>query len=610
MTNKTLNARDMDFILYEWLDACELTQRPRYAEHSRETFDAALTTARQVAEKYFANHNRKGDENEPAFDGKSVTLIPEIRAACDAVIETGLTRAGRDYEQGGMQLPHLLSQACFAWIQAANVSSSVYAFLAQSAATVIDKFGSDDQRQRFFEPMLAGRFFGTMCLTEPHAGSSLGDIRATADLQADGTYRLRANKIFISAGEHDLAENIVHLVLAKIRGPQGVEPGVKGISLFIVPKWQVNDDGSLGARNDVQLAGLFHKMGYRSSISTAMNFGEQDGATAYLLGEPGKGLSYMFHMMNEARIAVGTGAAVLAVAGYLESLEYARQRPQGRAPDNRDPRSPMVPISEHADVKRMLLEQKALAEGTLALCLYSARLVDDMHTHPDETGRADAAAMLDLLTPIIKSWPSEYGPRANDLAIQIHGGAGYTREYIVEQHYRDNRLNPIHEGTNGIQSLDLLGRKLGLNGGKTFLQLLAQMQITAKTAATNDATQELGAALQQAVQRLGTVAQFFATQRGTPPSLLTANSAVFLDLMGRVVIAWIWTWQANVAAAALQAGKVLVNEKLAVDDEAFYQGKLQAARYFVRWELPRTVQQAELLMKLDDTCIAMEDAWF
>lgn len=602
MSAKILDPRDIDFILYEWLDACALTQRPRYAEHSRETFDAALTTARQVAEKYFANHNRKGDENEPAFDGKTVTLIPEIKAACDAVIETGLTRAGRDYEQGGMQLPHLLSQACFAWVQAANVSSTVYAFLAQSAATVIEKFGSADQRQRFMQPMLEGRFFGTMCLTEPHAGSSLGDIRATAELQPDGSYRLRANKIFISAGEHDLSDNIVHLVLAKIRGPNGVEPGVKGISLFIVPKFLVNDDGSLGARNDVQLAGLFHKMGYRSSISTAMNFGEQQGATAYLLGEPGKGLGYMFHMMNEARIAVGTGAAVLAVAGYLESVDYARNRPQGRAPDNRDPRSPMIPISQHADVKRMLLEQKALAEGGLALCLYSARLVDDMHTHPDENVRRDTAALLDLLTPIIKAWPSEYGPRANDLAIQIHGGAGYTREYIVEQHYRDNRLNPIHEGTNGIQALDLLGRKLGLNGGNTFAQFLQQMQATAQTAQQQDATRELGDALQQAIGRLGQVAQFFATRKDTPASLLTANAAVFLDMMGRIVIAWIWTWQASTAAAALQRNPA--------QDESFYRGKLQAARYFIRWELPRTVQQAELLMQLDDTCISMEDTWF
>lgn len=601
MSAKTLNARDMDFILYEWLDACQLTQRARYAEHSRETFDAALATARQVAEKYFANHNRKGDENEPAFDGKIVTLIPEIKAGCDAVIETGLTRAGRDYEQGGMQLPHLLSQACFAWIQAANVSSSVYAFLAQSAATVIDKFGSDDQRRRYFEPMLTGRFFGTMCLTEPHAGSSLGDIRATAEVESDGTYRLRANKIFISAGEHDLADNIVHLVLAKIRGAEGVEPGVKGISLFIVPKFLVSDDGSLGQRNDVQLAGLFHKMGYRSSISTAMNFGEKEGAVAYLIGEPGKGLAYMFHMMNEARIAVGTGAAVLAVAGYLEALEYAKGRPQGRAADNRDPRSPMIPIIQHADVKRMLLEQKALAEGCLALCLYSAKLVDDMHTHPDENARAEASAMLDLLTPIIKAWPSEYGPRANDLAIQIHGGSGYTREYIVEQHYRDNRLNPIHEGTNGIQSMDLLGRKLSLNGGKTFMALLAEMQAVANSAQNDASTQELGQALQQAVQRLGQVAQFFAAQKGVPPSKLTANSAVFLDFMGRIVMAWIWTWQANVAAAAL---------RVASGDQDFYRGKLQAARYFIRWELPRTTQQAQLLMSLDTTCLDMEEGWF
>jgi len=601
MANKTLDERDLAFYLYEMLGAGELTARPRYAEHSRETFDAALATAKQVAEKYFANHNRKGDEQEPAFDGTTVTLIPEIKAGCQAVNEAGFTRAGRDYEQGGMQLPHLVSQACFAWIQAANVSSSVYAFLAQSAASVIEKFGSADQRRRFFEPMLAGRYFGTMCLTEPHAGSSLGDIRASADVQSDGSYRVRASKIFISAGEHDLGENIVHLVLAKIRGPEGVEPGVKGISLFIVPKFLVNDDGTLGARNDVHLAGLFHKMGYRSSISTAMNFGEHGGATGYLLGEPGKGLQYMFHMMNEARIAVGTGAAVLAYAGYLESLDYARNRPQGRAPDNRDPRSPMIPISQHADVKRMLLAQKAIAEAALPLCLYAARLVDDMHTHPSEQARRDAADRLDLLTPIVKAWPSEYGPRANDLAIQVHGGSGYTREYIVEQHYRDNRLNPIHEGTNGIQSLDLLGRKLGLNGGRTFQQLLASMSETAEAARGHAATRELGDALGQAIGRLGEVAMFFATRRDVSPTLLTANSAEFLDFMSRIVVAWIWTWQAHIAVEALARNDI---------EADFYEGKLQTARYWIRRELPHTVQQAALLKSLDDTCLQMQDAWF
>lgn len=601
MANRTLNDRDLAFYLYEMLGADELVSRPRYADHSRETFDAAMATAKQIAETYFANHNRKGDEHEPSFDGQKVTLIPEIGAACDAVREAGFTRAGRDYEQGGMQLPSLVTQACFAWMQAANVSSFVYAFLAQSAATVIEKFGSDEQRKRFFEPMLEGRFFGTMCLTEPDAGSSLGDIRGTADVQADGSFRVRANKIFISAGEHDLSENIVHLVLAKIRGPEGVEPGVKGISLFIVPKFLVNDDGTLGARNDVHLAGLFHKMGYRSSISTAMNFGENEGAVGYLIGEPGKGLSYMFHMMNEARIAVGTGAAVLAYAGYLESLDYARSRPQGRAPENRDPRSPMIPISQHADVKRMLLSQKAIAEAAVALCLYAARLVDDMHTHPDEQARRDAADRLELLTPIVKAWPSEYGPRANDMAIQIHGGAGYTREYIVEQHYRDNRLNPIHEGTNGIQSLDLLGRKLALNGGRTFQQLLASMTETARLASEHDATKELGAALTDAVGRLGRVAMFFASKRDVSPTLLTANSAEFLDFMSRIVVAWLWVWQANLAAKALASGAV---------EADFYKGKLQAARYWIRRELPQTVAQAELLMSLDDTCLAMEDDWF
>jgi alkylation response protein AidB-like acyl-CoA dehydrogenase len=312
------------------------------------------------------------------------------------------------------------------------------------------------------EVRLAGRYFGTMALTEPQAGSSLSDITTSATPNPDGTYSIVGNKIFISGGDHELSENIVHLVLAKIPGGP---PGVKGISLFIVPKFRVNSDGSLGERNDVALAGLIHKMGYRGTTSTMLSFGEQGRCIGELVGKPHQGLAYMFHMMNEARIGVGMGAVMLGYRGYLASLDYAKERPQGRAPTNKNPNDPQLKLIEHADIRRMLLAQKAYVEAGYALCLYCARLVDEQRVGQSEQAIQEAGLLLDLLTPIAKSWPSQWCLEANSLAIQIHGGYGYTREYPVEQFYRDNRLNPIHEGTHGIQAIDLLGRKAVMQGG-------------------------------------------------------------------------------------------------------------------------------------------------
>ena len=446
MSETLLSSRNLAFELYEVLDAEALTQRERFVEHNRETFDAAISTARTIAEKYFAPHNRKGDENEPRYENGEAILIPEVKPAVDAFLAAGFLNAARSFEAGGMQLPTLLSQACFAHFQSANAASTSYPFLTMGAANLIESFGSEEQKQRFLQPMIDGRFFGTMALTEPHAGSSLSDIRTRAEPAADGSYRLRGNKIFISGGDHPLSENIVHMVLAKL---PDAPAGVKGISLFIVPKFLVNDDGSLGKRNDVLLAGLFHKMGWRGTTSTALNFGDNGECVGYLVGKPHQGLSYMFQMMNEARIGVGMGAVMLGYAGYLYSLEYARERPQGRLPDSKNPETAPVAIIQHADVKRMLLTQKAYVEGAFDLGLYAARLFDDTTTGETEEVRKQAHELLDLLTPIVKSWPSEFCLKANELAIQILGGHGYTREYPVEQYYRDNRLNPIHEGTHG-----------------------------------------------------------------------------------------------------------------------------------------------------------------
>ncbi|MBP5124659.1 acyl-CoA dehydrogenase [Pseudomonas protegens] len=600
MSETLLSSRNLAFELYEVLDAEGLTKRERFAEHNRETFDAALGTARSIAEKFFAPHNRKGDEHEPRYEDGQAVLIPEVKPAVDAFLEAGFLNAARSFEAGGMQLPTLLSQACFAHFQAANAASTSYPFLTMGAANLIESFGTEEQKQRFLQPMIDGRFFGTMALTEPHAGSSLSDIRTRAEPAADGSYRLKGNKIFISGGDHPLSENIVHMVLAKL---PDAPPGVKGISLFIVPKFLVNDDGSLGPRNDVLLAGLFHKMGWRGTTSTALNFGDNGQCVGYLVGKPHHGLSYMFQMMNEARIGVGMGAVMLGYAGYLYSLEYARERPQGRLPDSKDPSTAPVAIIQHADVRRMLLTQKAYVEGAFDLGLYSARLFDDTTTLADAAERQQAHELLDLLTPIVKSWPSEFCLKANELAIQILGGHGYTREYPVEQYYRDNRLNPIHEGTHGIQSLDLLGRKLAQNGGAGLKRLVRLIAETGERARAHQSLDALRLPLEQLVTRLQSVTLGLLGDLASGKVTATlANSALYLKAFGHAVIGWRWLEQAIRAEEGLA--------RAVAADRDFYLGKLQAARYFLTWEVPGCQHELALLEARDDTCLSMQDAWF
>ncbi|AKJ30246.1 acyl-CoA dehydrogenase [Caldimonas brevitalea] len=594
-----INRRDLDFLVFELLDAASLIERPRHADHSLDTFAAALDTAQAIATDHFAPHNRRSDEHEPQFDGQRVTLIPEVKAALRAYCDAGMLAASHDYTLGGMQLPSLLAQACSSLFKSANAATTSYPGLTLGNANVIHRFGTEAQKRRYLSSLLSGRFFGTMALTEPQAGSSLADIKTTATPNADGSYSIVGQKIFISAGDHELSENIVHLVLAKIPGGP---PGVKGISLFIVPKRRVDDDGQVGEPNDVALAGLIHKMGWRGTTSTMLSFGEHGQCRGELVGEPHKGLSYMFHMMNEARIGVGLGAVMLGYRGYLASLAYARERPQGRSPSARDPQTPQQLLIEHADVRRMLLAQKAYVEGGYALCLYAARLVDDQKTGPDESTRRDAAALLDLLTPVVKSWPSQWCLEANSLAIQVHGGYGYTREYPVEQFYRDNRLNPIHEGTHGIQALDLLGRKAQMDQGATVALLAHRMQSTIDAAAALPELQGEARALQAALadveQTLAVLRPVLAedSERGL------ANASVFLEAFGHTVVAWIWLRQAVIASRALPTAEGA--------DADFYRGKLHACRWFFGWELPRTQAQHALLRRLDDTPLTMATDWF
>lgn len=602
----------LEFLLNDWLDVGALSSRPRFSDHSRETFSSVFDTCERIARDKFLPFNRLADTEEPHFDGERVIQPQAAHDAARAYVESGMLAAAQDYEIGGMQLPCVVEMAANSFFSKASIGLGGGGMLTSGNANLLMAHGTPAQREVFARNEFSGRFFGTMCLSEPQAGSSLSDILTRAEPDGEGSatdplgprFRLRGNKMWISNGEHELAENIVHLVLAKIPGPDGqLVPGVRGISLFIVPKKLVATDGALtGERNDVALAGLNHKLGYRGIPNTLLNFGEgrypvrgKPGAIGYLVGRPGEGLKCMFHMMNEARIGVGLGATMLGYAGYEASLEYARQRPQGRpiAVGGKDASRPQVPIIEHADVRRMLLAQKSYCEGALALELHCARLVDELHTG-DEAAAAEAGLLLDMLTPIAKSWPSEWCLEANSLAIQVLGGYGYTRDYPVEQYWRDNRLNMIHEGTHGIQGLDLLGRKVVMDNGRGMTLLAARVMATIERASAVPALAPHAVALRDMLGRLGKATKG-AWATGVPEEAL-ANATPYLQAFGHTVLAWIWL---DVAVCAARA----------TDSDAA-RGALQAARYFFHYELPKVPAWLGVVETRDDTCRLMQDAWF
>ena len=603
----------LDFLLYDWLKAEQLAGRARFADHSRETFGAVLDTCERIAREKYAPHNRLVDTEEPRFDGEKVILPQATHEANRAYAESGMLSAAQDYDEGGMQLPYTIESAANAFFALASVSIGS-SMLTKGNANLLLVHGTDKQKEVFARNEFNGRFAGTMCLSEPQAGSSLSDITTRAVPDGPGSeadplgprFRLKGNKMWISSGEHELTENIVHLVLAKIPGPDGkLIPGTRGISLFVVPKKLVGPDGQLtGVRNDVALAGLNHKMGWRGTTNTLLNFGEgkfpvegQAGAVGYLVGEPHKGLHCMFHMMNEARIGVGLAAVMLGFAGYYASLDYAKNRPQGRpvGPAGKDAAQPQVRIIEHADVKRMLLAQKSYCEGSLALALYCARLVDEQHTGTPEAAD-EARLLLEVLTPIAKSWPSGWCLEANSLAIQVHGGYGYTRDFPVEQYWRDNRLNMIHEGTHGIQAADLLGRKVVMEGGKGLQLLAARVNATIERAIQRPDLAAHANALGRALQQVGAATKA-AWATGNPAEALP-NAVPYMQAFGHLVIAWIWL------------DVVLALPPDAIDSVAANAGRARAGAYFYHYELPKIGAWLQPVAARDATCATMpEDAF-
>ncbi|MDR6215201.1 acyl-CoA dehydrogenase [Paracidovorax wautersii] len=609
----------LDFLLYDWLQADALQQRERFADHSRETFDAVLDTCARIAREKYAPFNRLVDTEEPRTetqpDGTLRVVLPQATYdARRAYADSGLLSAAQDYDVGGMQLPYTVEAAANSFFALASISIGSN-LLTAGNANLLMVHGTPLQKEVFAQNEFNGRWAGTMCLSEPQAGSSLSDVATRAVPDGDGSeadplgprYRLTGNKMWISSGDHELTENIVHLVLAKIPGADGkLVPGVKGISLFIVPKKLVDEAGQLtGDRNDVALAGLNHKLGWRGTTNTLLNFGEGTypvrggaGAIGYRVGQPGEGLKCMFHMMNEARIGIGMAATMLGLAGYYASLDYAKNRPQGRpvGKGGKDAAAPQVRLIEHADIKRMLLAQKSYGEGALALNLYCARLVDEQHTAP--AGQADEARLLlEVLTPIAKSWPSEWCLEANSLAIQIHGGYGYTRDFPVEQYWRDNRLNMIHEGTHGIQAMDLLGRKVLMEGGRGLTLLAGRINDTVQRAIQQPGLEAHANALAQALAQVGGATK--AAWATDEPAEALANAVPYMQAFGHTVLAWMWL---ELALATLREDATL--------SRAASAGRMGAATYFYHYELPRIGAWLNVVRQRDMTCAQLpEDAF-
>jgi butyryl-CoA dehydrogenase len=610
--------RSIDFFLFDWLTIESLCTRPRFADHSRETFSSVLETCERIAAEKFMPVNRRVDLEEPRIEAEQVILPDCAHEAARAYVESGMLAATQDYEFGGMQLPTVVETAANAFYSRGGIGLGGGALLTVGNANLLMAHGTERQREVFARNELSGRWFGTMCMSEPQAGSSLSDIATRAvpdgtDHESDtlgARYRLFGNKMWISNGDHELSENIIHLVLAKIPGPDGRLPaGTRGISLFVVPKKLVTATGELtGERNDVALAGLNHKLGYRGIPNALLNFGEgryavrgAAGAIGYLVGNPGEGLRCMFHMMNEARIAVGAGAAAIGMAGYEASLAYAQTRRQGRrlGPAGKDPTTQPARIIEHADVRRMLLAQKSYAEGGLALVLYCARLADEKATGTAEESR-NAATLLEILTPIAKSWPSEWCLEANSLAIQVHGGYGYTRDYPVEQYWRDNRLNMIHEGTHGIHGQDLLGRKVRIDGGAAFAVFRECVQRTTERAARIDSLSKRGDELAAALNRIRDATRS-AWATGVPEEAL-ANATPYLQAFGHMVVAWLWLDVGVTARIALSA-------KPDNADVDLLHGKLQCMHYFFDYELPKTDAWLQVVASRNQTCANTREEW-
>ncbi len=596
---KFFSERNLKFVLYEVHDVESLTEYDYYAEHNRKMFDMVLKAAGKLGKDLLFPVFEEMDRNQPELVNGEVQVHPDVRKMMREFGEGGWITARVPFELDGEQLPHLIADACEYIFQCANYSANAYLGLTAGAANLIETFGSKELYDTFTPKMYEGNWQGTMALTEPEAGSSLSDITTTAEPTDEGYYSIKGQKIFISAGDHNGVDNVVHLMLAKIAG---APPGVKGISLFVVPKKRLDDNGEL-ISNDVVTSGVYHKLGYRGCPIAQLSLGDKNDCRGWLVGEPHNGLKYMFLMMNGARVGVGLGAASMATAAYYAALDYSKSRRQGRKVGQKDPTQPQIPIIEHADIKRMLLFQRAVVEGALSLLMQCSKYLDLQHV-VSEDEKEKYNLLLEILTPIAKSYPSEMGVHAISQGLQCLGGSGYCDDYPLEQYYRDARIHPIHEGTTGIQGMDLLGRKVVMHNGQAFMLFISELQATISTAAEFPELKTPAQQLKDALSSLQEVTKNLleiAQQKGAEHFL--ADATLYLEFFGIVAIGWQWLLQGIAVQKALNNG---AKKK----DLNFYHGKMFALRFFFGYEIPKTLGLAERLMQADGLTVDMKTELF
>lgn len=581
----------LHFLLMDVLNIEDILQEEKYKDYDKESIFMLLDSMKTYADKELYPCFREMDEKPVVYKDGKIIVHPQIGKLMKDAAEQGWLGIHFPYEDGGMQVPHVVSNAIFHIMEAANNNAAGYVGLTTGAADLIRTFGDKSLFDTYVPKMLSGEWGGTMCLTEPQAGSSLSDIKTTAYPQEDGTYKIKGQKIFISGGDHEYCNNFVHLTLVRI---EGAPKGTKGISLMVVPKRRILADGTLQS-NDVITAGDFQKLGQKGYATTHLVFGENDDCYGYLVGEANLGLKYMFLMMNGARIDVGLSAASTMMAAYYASLQYARERPQGRklqSTGKKDPTVEQTLIINHPDVRRMLLLQKAYSEGSVALLLECSMLTDLTHIKEGAEKKA-AADMLDLLTPIAKTFPSEKGIISISNGLQVLGGYGFCSDFILQQYYRDIRIMSLYEGTTGIQSIDLLGRKVLMNNGETLKALAQNIMEGIERASTFDELKEYGAQLANAlgdVQKALNHLMPFA-QEGNFQAYL-ADATIFMDMMGTVVIAHQWLKMATTAKEKLVKGDLQ-------SPEAFYESKIHTMKFFFKYDLTHVKGHLKTILSKD-----------
>ncbi|MFZ5564108.1 MAG: acyl-CoA dehydrogenase [Thermodesulfobacteriota bacterium] len=575
------NRRDVDFVLHEMLKVEELSKHERFADFNKKTIDMVVTEARNLALKEILPTNEEGD-NGCKFDNGKVTAPESFKRIFDLYREGEWIGASEDPKYGGQGMPNVLNLAAAEFFSGANMAFMMYPGLTHGAAKMIESLGTEEQKNLYVKKMYTGQWTGTMLLTEPDAGTDVGALTTSAKKNPDGTYSITGNKIFISAGEHDMAENIIHPVLARIEGAPG---GTRGISLFVVPKYRVNPDGSLGEFNDVVCTGIEEKMGIHGNATCSLTLGGKGNCIGTLLGQENKGMKAMFLMMNEARFGVGVQGFSLGATSYANAVAYAKERIQGRELLKfMDDSAPAVNIIKHPDVRRQLLVMKAYVEGMRAFLYYVARCFDMERVLADSEEKEKFKGLIEFLIPVVKAYCTDKGFDVCVAGMQVYGGYGYIHEYPQEQLVRDCKITSIYEGTNGVQAMDLLGRKLGMKGGKPFMDLMGEVGAVVAQAKAVDGLKELAEAVEKAIGKLGEVAMAIGKTAMSEKVLDAFGSATpFLEVTGDVVMAWMHLWRATVAANALNKGGI--KDK----DKAFYQGQVKTAQFFIQTLLPTAV---------------------